>query len=512
MNDSKIPSTVVNRLPKLFYGWWILLGVAVLSFVMALVSFDELTTFRRAIEDSLLESDPLYPTNTGSSPVYPLLVPLISGLVIAPVVGFLLDQYGPRSVMLFVILVTGSAFLLITQIQNELQMHAGLSAISIGTFSITSVVLVGTLGKWFVHRRVLAFAVVSVCSTFASMFSIVTILAIWIQAWQITAIVTGTTLLMVGIPVALIVRHQPEWLTSKRALALAVVSACSTFALIFSVATLLAFEILAWQITAIVAGATLLMVGIPVALTMRHQPEDHGLLPDGVAEHGDHSRREVSATACSAARIPAFWQLVFAGGLALGAMSALPLNPQNLSLYDVWKGDIFRLLYLGIFIEMIGVLAVGFISLRLRKSVLILASLALVAIAQSVLIVFYFVDDFSFGFLLFSVFSIVISVAKTAIRLLQLAILADYFGRRNFGTIIGITIAVNTVTSFLPHLAFYPFSYFANDIMGFHLTQFGLGVVAIASAAILILKLEPQSRVAARIRRANHTLSRASTP
>ena len=444
MNDSKSLPPEVSRRPKFFYGWWMVIGAAVFAFVAALASFHESSTFTGAIEDWFLESDPLYRVNTnwrhGLIPYGSLLVSLVSGLVIAPVVGLLLDRYGPRLIMLPSVLVTGIFLLLITQVQNELQMQAALWIIGIGVLSITSVVVIGTLGKWFVRKRVLAFAIVSACSTFAAMFS-------------------GDTIDVI--------------------------------------------RLYGWQITAIVAGGAFLVVGIPVALMMRRQPEDHALLPDDAKKHGGHHhhlRRRISATARSAVRIPAFWQLTLAVGLVLIALSAKPLDLENsIGLIYFRLFDIFRIWYLAVILNMVGVIAIGFLSFRISKRILILASFASLTVAYAAFIVIYLVDGFSFELPIYFVFFVVGSVAQSAFVFLQFAILADFLGRRNFGVVVGMAIAVHTVASEifsgLPFLAF--------DIVGDNLAQFGVGMIALSIAAFLVVKMEPQSRVAARIRRAN---------
>ena len=421
-----------------------LIGAAVLSLVAALASLHELSTFREAIEDSFFEADPLYRINTGLRYAYislgSLFVSFISGVVIAPVVGFVIDRHGPRPVMLIGILVTGSVFLLITQVQNELQMQTALWLIRISIFAITSVVLVGTLGKWFVRKRVLAFAIVSACSTFASVFS---------------------------------------------------------FDIFFAI------NEYGWQITAIVAGVTFLVFGIPVSLMMRRHPEDHALLPDGAKRHGDHHhhlRRRISATARSAVRIPAFWQLTLAVGLVPVAMTAQPIDTENIiGLYLVRLLGIFRISYLAIFLTTIGIVAIGFISLRLSKRGLILASFVSLVVAYSAFILIYLIDDFSFEFPVYIIFFVVGSVAQTAIVFLHFAILADFLGRFNFGAVVGMAIAVHTVVN----LIFYRLLFFAFDIVGHDFARFGAGLTALIIAAVLVLTMEPQSRVAARIRLRN---------
>ncbi len=442
--ESTTTGTVATK-PKRFYGWWILVGAAALSFVAALASLDELASFSEAITDSLLEADPLNRVASYGS----ILATLVAGLVIAPVVGFLLDRYDPRPVTLFCVLVAGTMLLLITLVQNDLQMHAALWIIRASIFSITSVVLVVTLGKWFVRSRVLAFAIIWACPVFASMFYRDTIFVI---------------------------------------------------------------DEFGWQTTTIVAGVTFLIVGIPVALMMRRQPEDNALLPGGAREKGDHHNRlrpEIFATARSAIRIPAFWQIALAIGLVPVALTAQPHDISNVvGIYLVRLFDILRISFLALFLATAGIVAVGFISLRLDKRVVLLASFASAIVIYAASIVSHMVDGFSYGLPVFFVLYVISFVAQPAIVFIPFALLADLLGRRNYGVVLGMTIAVHTAVTYL----FRSLPFYMSEIGGGELAQFGLGMTALLIAAILVLKVEPQSRVAARIRLLNRRQKRRLTP
>ena len=168
-------------------------------------------------------------------------------------------------------------------------------------------------------------------------------------------------------------------------------------------------------------------------------------------EHGNHHHSpapKISATARSAVRIPAFWQLTLAVGLVLIAMSAQPLDLKNsIELIYLRLFDIFRIWYLAVILTMVGVIAIGFLSFRISKRILILASFASLTVAYAALIVIYLVDGFSFELPIYFVFFVVGSVAQSAFVFLQFAILADFLGRRNFGVVVGMAIAVHTVAA-----------------------------------------------------------------
>ena len=444
-------SDPIRRKPKLFYGWWMLIGGGVLSFVISLVSFHELSSFREAISDSFLETDPQYNITRGWNYAYESLFwlsrSLIVGLVVAPIVGVLLDRYGPRRLLLFTVLVTVAGFFVITQVQNDWQKHTATLIITVGVTSITSVVLIGALGKWFVTRRVLAFAILAACSSFASVFSLVSIVAL----------------------------HEHGW-----------------------------------RFMAVIAGVGLLIVGIPVALMMRRQPEDHGSAPDGgktAADPNHRSRREVHSTARQTIRLPVFWQITVAGGLSAGAMSQLSLDPEKIGFYSSNLQEVFQLGYASTLLGIVGVIAVGFIGIRLKSTILILAILGSMVVGYTGLVLIYLVDASPFEYPLFAAFSTVTSITKSTIVFVQFAILAEYLGTKHYGAVVGFAVAVNAGISFgiifLAPMAYWPFSSFADDVIGFNLVVFALGVAALAIAALLIIRLESKSRVAARIHLAN---------
>ncbi|MFC2016768.1 MFS transporter, partial [Chloroflexota bacterium] len=200
-----------------------------------------------------------------------------------------------------------------------------------------------------------------------------------------------------------------------------------------------------WRIAAVIAGTATLLIGLPLSLFIRNLPEDKGLLPDGeevetkqATEEPSEASREVAFTVREAIKTRAFWilaaafvlrgfvvqaiwvhmvpLLVFKGFDEQGAANAIGLLliftlPSRFTFG--WLGDIYPKRYLLMFACLIETFA-----------------LIIVLTAQSMWQVYLFVIVFALGY---------------GVAPLDMAIVGDYFGRKNFATIQGIRAPVTAL-------------------------------------------------------------------
>ncbi len=200
-----------------------------------------------------------------------------------------------------------------------------------------------------------------------------------------------------------------------------------------------------WRMAVVIAGVTPLVIGLPLCLVIADTPESKGLLPDGdevevkeVAGKSSRAAGEVSFTVREAMKTLSFWilclafilrmfvtggiwvhmvpLLVFKGFDELGAANAIGL----LLIFSIpsrfifgWLGDIYPKRYLLMLCCLINV-----------------ASLIILLTAQSLWQVYLFVIIFALGY---------------GIAPLNISIVGEYFGRKNFATIRGIMGAIYAV-------------------------------------------------------------------
>ena len=241
--------------PHVYYGWAIVIAGFAASFAEVPVNGPVIGVFITPIQDELGWSrfDLALGFTIGST----------VGALSSAIVGRLVDRYGARVVVTVAGLLITGALVGLSQIQEPWQFWA---LFGLGRGSATAGVGIGTsvaIGKWFYRRRGRMLAIKAI----------------------------GHRIGQVVLPLGIV----------------AIMSAWS------------------WRTAFIAsAGITALLLVLPVALLLRRQPEDFGLAPDGAVTERERreSDSEVSWTLREARRTRAFWLIVgftVGGPFVLGA-------------------------------------------------------------------------------------------------------------------------------------------------------------------------------------------------
>ena len=200
-----------------------------------------------------------------------------------------------------------------------------------------------------------------------------------------------------------------------------------------------------WRAVAMVSGIGLLTVVWPLVFTVRHRPEDVGLLPDGdkpneitsgeIDEDGSTSNpsfvEEVEYTISEAFKTKAMWMLILGITLRFTSHTAVMvhlspiLEAQGMS--TTKAGAAIGLLVL---LSIPGRLVVGVIGDRFPKNKVV----SVVLILQVAALIVLMSADTMFELYLF----IVLWAAAYGAGILNWAIVGDYFGRARFATLRGV--------------------------------------------------------------------------
>ena len=300
------------------------------------------------------------------------------GAIEAPVVGYLVDRFGPKPLMVTAALLAGVGYIALSWIDGYagfLITYLGLISLAYSAGFIQTPMVVAN--SWFVRKRARAMTTVG------------------------AAVTVGGTLIT---PVLALVVNQ--W---------------------------------GWRWGAFLAGCAFLFVCVPLSLQIKRSPESVGLRPDGDAPAaGDASpaafaeRRSVSSdvSATAALRTLAFWSLAFSMLARVGTQSTMMVHFIPIM---VWKGitqeraalllSAFALLNLGFHFLL------GWIADRMNKPRLISLWMLLPATALAVLIG-------GESNLSLWVFALLFSTLDAAFPVTW-AISGDFFGRKHFATIRG---------------------------------------------------------------------------
>ncbi len=362
-----------------FYGWWIVIAGSISQGYTSGTFWQGFGAFF----DPIVEQ---FGWGRATTSAAVSLQRTESGMI-SPFVGWFIDRFGPRRVMLAGILATGLGFVMLSRINSLWQFYLAFTIITLGLSFGTFLVITTTVANWFVSKRTKAMSIMSAGSAIGG-------LLVPALVWLIATTDWRTGLLAVGIGF--------------------------------------------W------------VMGIPVSLVMRSRPEDYNLLPDGIppelpdsSSDGDSDgasgrRPEVSYTTREAMRTRVFWQLVLAMGAGQLIISATVHQIPALTSFGISRG-VAGMVILGVsLMSLAGRIAAGWLGDRLDKRHFIAVSFAL----QFVGTVIFCYTSSTWHLVGFIVFWGIGFGASIPVRF---AMLADYFGRRSFGTIMGIMMTFSTV-------------------------------------------------------------------
>src|SRR4030042_2191479 len=189
---------------KFYYGW----VVVVLAMISMSFCFGIRTTFS-VFFVALIDHFHWSRAEAAGAQSIAMLVYMI----MAPIIGTLVDRIGPRKTILPGIFLTGLGFLLCTQIESLLQFYVFFGAIvGIGVTCLSIAPNTVLLAHWFEHRRGTANGLASMgIGTGVLFFVRLMQYLISIKGWQFAYLIFGLLILMIPLPLnAFFLRHTPK--------------------------------------------------------------------------------------------------------------------------------------------------------------------------------------------------------------------------------------------------------------------------------------------------------------
>ena len=414
-----------------FYGYWVLAAGFTLCVVHGGLYFYGFGAFFKTITEELGTSRAVL------SGAFSLA--RLEGGLIGPAEGWLIDRFGPRKVLLAGIPIMAAGFALMS--------------------SVTSVVMF--------------YVVFIFCLSFGSSLSSV--------APASAAVV--------------------NWFQRKRSRMLGIMLAGNGLgSVMVPVVTLLIIQ-LGWRQALLVLAALVLVVGWPLALVMRHKPEQYGYLPDGDAvaataveaattsatassapgDRADAAEGEDGLTAREALRTPAFWLMSFAFSIRVGVTGSVALHFIPF-LTDIGVG----LGTAGLMVTAIGVVGItgrvafGWLGDLFPKRYVVTGGLCSLALGLVVLAFANSLWQVALALVLYA-------PAYGGLATMMFAMRSEYFGRKSFATIqgfMGSVLVLGTVSG--PIYAGWIF-----DVTHSYRIAFLTFAAASALAILLILAAKP---------------------
>jgi sugar phosphate permease len=417
---------------RIFYGWWIVIAAFLaLTFTSMTGSYGFSLFYKRLIDHFGWTRTAL----AGAISLSRLEAGLLGGIE-----GFLVDKYGPTKIILLGIILSSLGMIWLSFVNSLIEFYlVFILMVTVGRSLSAQVPIDTTVANWFIRKRGTAFGLLR------------------------TAVAVGA----------------------------AGVIAVSWFINEFG-----------WRSAFVATGIGILLIGIPTAFVMKPRPELYGLLPDGdpPEKKSELTKSEktnsdiknqplpdndIGMTVTEALHTRAFWALSFGFAIRLMVTGAATLHAIPL-VEDLGYSGATAAGVLGSMgmVSIVGRLGGGFMNDAFGTKPVAVASVCLLAVSC---IILAYAQTLWQVMLFVSIYAPSYGCSAATMP----AIKGDYFGRKSFGSILGLSGMVQMAGSMLgPIFAAYIFDTSGSYRIAF-LTFAGLLVI---SAAMFMSLKKPRYR------------------
>tara|TARA_B100000686_G_scaffold349865_1_gene444259 strand:+ start:130 stop:1443 length:1314 start_codon:yes stop_codon:yes gene_type:complete len=349
--------------------------------------------------------------------------------LLGPIEGYVIDRFGPRGIMYIGFAIFGLSFFMFSRVNSLFGFYMVFPLIALGASMSGFLPVVTAINNWFSKRRGLATGISS------------------------AGVNVG------GILVALVALNISHF---------------------------------GWRTAAVIIAVIICVLGFPMSAMMRHKPQDYGYHPDGIdsqatnkndshkSDGNQTDEADPDFTAMQALRTPAFWFIAAAHGFSLFIVGSISIHQIPL-LVDVGISyeQSASILAFMTFMAMIGRIGGGYLGdVFGRKSILVIcffmmsAGVIILAMAQNILQAL--------------VYAVIYGIGYGARAPILIALRGEFFGPRNFATIMGLSQPIMVIGSFFGPIA----AGFAYDIQGNYRMIFTVIAAINLVGALLVFFIE----------------------
>ncbi|MEC7837212.1 MAG: MFS transporter [Chloroflexota bacterium] len=368
--------------PNIFYGWWIVLSAGIVQWYSSAVFWRGFPPFFDAILST-------FGWSTAATGAAVSIQRSESGLI-SPFVGTIIKRFGPKRVMAFGIFLTGGSFIWMSRMQNLWEFYCAITILTLGMSFGTFIIFLAVVGNWFQKNRGKA----------------------------ISMLMSGAGLGGITIPLIVLGIEEFGWRN-----------------MIFSV------------------GLGFWILGFPTSLVLRGDPEDYGQYPDGEKPKSTTSiddKKEQKKTDFSvkeALKSGNFWKLALAAGISQSVFTSNLFHLTSFKEFGLTTTFAATIIGLSWWGDIAGRIIIGFITDRFDRKKLLIISFTLLTIGILGISIIGSQNEYNYlnknlGIILFVVF---FGLGFGSSVPLRLTLAADYFGRKNYGSMVGILNTVGAI-------------------------------------------------------------------
>ena len=187
---------------RIFYGWWVVLANAAITFYVAGTYFYGFGAF----------VNPLKQAFGWSTAQVSLAFSLRSAEAgpIAPLAGYLVDRFGARPSVVIGVCLMGLGFLLLSWMNSLLTFYLFYLVLALGASICAGVLPMTNISNWFIRKRGKA---LGVYTAGAGLSGLLVPIVTWLLVrydWSTVLVMMAIGMLAVGLPLARVLRHRPE--------------------------------------------------------------------------------------------------------------------------------------------------------------------------------------------------------------------------------------------------------------------------------------------------------------
>jgi MFS family permease len=187
---------------KVFYGWYIVAGSVGLNFYLSIVFFQGFQVFFLPI---LQEFGWTRAMTSGAFS----LRQLESGLL-APAIGFLVDRWGPRVIIVIGVVLGGLGMIMIGYANSLFTFYLAFLITSLGVSGAShGVSWAVAVANWFNKLRGRALGIAMLGPVLGGPFIVLVAVLEVLLGWRVSIILLGAGLIVVGVPLGFVARSRP---------------------------------------------------------------------------------------------------------------------------------------------------------------------------------------------------------------------------------------------------------------------------------------------------------------
>jgi len=187
---------------KIFYGWRVVFAGGALQFLQSLLLNQAFGVYLAV----LVEDRGWSKTSIAGAAALKSTEVAILG----PVLGWLVDRFGSRGIARVGIITFGIGFMLLSRIETLAGFYAAFVIVALGASMFSNSIIGVAIIHWFEKRRARALSALQFGGAIGGLFVFLVAASIQAYGWRATAFSSGIIAILVGWPLASMIRSRPE--------------------------------------------------------------------------------------------------------------------------------------------------------------------------------------------------------------------------------------------------------------------------------------------------------------